>query len=128
MQPNSMTNKNDAIDYSGVRGSKKACERGYHAAFEVTQDATFRGETCVVCGRKNMYQLHSVGVSKMLDERTWRKMHAVDFLQPWLPDGTVNPLYVEFYGDPQDLREAKLRLEKEKDLIRKREAEELSGS
>lgn len=97
------------VDYAGVKGSKKACARGYHAFWEATEGSTFRGEQCKVCGKKVMYAIHSTGAQKMLDEINWRKNHKIDLLQPWYPDGTVNPLYAEFYGDPNQLKNSRPR-------------------
>lgn len=90
--------------YDKVLGDKKKCADGYHASWSVEKDDAFiRGEVCKVCGKKMMYTKGAGGKNLVgiddIDFQLWARNHKVDFIQPFLPDGNRNPLFVEFYGE-----------------------------
>jgi len=99
-----------ALDDYKIKVTKKDCEKGFHGVFEVTADsASILVEQCIVCGKKAYYQkIYVPGITgqmnQKLDEDLYRKNHKIDFLQPWLPDGTANPDFFTYYGDPRDIQ------------------------
>lgn len=94
---------------SGHKCTKKDCNEGFHGQWELIADTPFAlVEQCTVCGKKTHYMKGSDKTT--IDMALYLENHKIDTLQPYLPGGEVNPLFVRYYGDPstylQKIRES----------------------
>jgi len=99
----------DPLDDFEVKVTRKDCLKGFHGHWNIiADDKSTRVEQCTICNKKVYYnkgQFVEGTVVGKLDENKYRKNHKLDLLQPYYSDGTPNPDFHNYYGDPVEIQE-----------------------